>query len=181
MLSKEDIDDALPRISPGLNKFLRLRNWIESNDFYNNPEFRRLYNGFYRVRRNREFQDLYFPIFQLRREPYFDFEFVLERIFKQTGRYEASFSSKLVATCNEKKPVIDKFVLTKAKLKLPLASTPNRKDEIVKIYNRLGQEMSNYLSSELGVYLIQEFDNKYVFARTIDNMKKLDLVLWQSR
>ena len=59
-----------------------------------------MYDGFYRVRRNEEWRKYYFKLMQEMRSKDVSFGDILTSINKETGRIEASFSSKLLATIN---------------------------------------------------------------------------------
>jgi hypothetical protein len=109
-----------------------------------------------------------------------DFSAILGLLFQATKRYEASFSSKLVATVDPSKPVIDRVVLNNLRLRLPLSGAINREARICRIYSRLISVFSAYLSTEEGIYLISAFRRTYANAN-ITEVKMLDLVLWQTR
>ena len=55
-----------------------------------------------------------------------NFPEALRALRERTGRLEASFASKLVATLDPNKPVIDKFVLSNFNLRLPYHGAANR-------------------------------------------------------
>jgi hypothetical protein len=60
-----------------------------------------------------------------------EFPEALREISRRTGRIEASFSSKLVATLSPTKPVIDRFVLENFELKLPRWGLHDRESRII--------------------------------------------------
>lgn len=97
-----------------------------------------------------------------------------------TGRIEASFASKLVATVDPDQPVIDSVVFTNLGLKLPAATAPNRLATIQDIHRQLGSVYSQYLASEGGRHFVGLFRDAYPDAR-LTEIKMVDLVLWQSR
>lgn len=52
-LNRQKIDAALPKIAPGLAKYLRIMEFVATDlEFYDDPDFRRAFNGLYRVRRS---------------------------------------------------------------------------------------------------------------------------------
>jgi len=177
-LTIEKIENALPNIRIGLEKYLLIQKMVEQFEFYNDPLFRRKFNGFYRMRRGGEFQNQFFLIFD---SGNIDFEYVLQRIFNFSGRYEASFASKLIATIDPGFPVIDKHVLNNLNLSRPQPKDLDKLNSWLNIYNRLISEFTTYLTSETGLYLLRRFDEMYPYASGIDPIKKLDFILWQSR
>jgi hypothetical protein len=53
VLDRQQIDAALPKVAPGLAKYLRIMEFVATDPaFHDDPEFRRAFNGFYRVRRS---------------------------------------------------------------------------------------------------------------------------------
>lgn len=180
VLSQDQINNSFIRINPGLKKYLIIREMMNEPMFYNNPEFRKKYIGFYRMRRGTEFQNIYFELFSEANNDSFDFINILNKIYNQTNRYEASFASKLVATVNDNKPVIDSKVLKNTGLHLAYSQKLNRINSILEVYNTLESMMKSFLKEPMGVYLVESFDAFFPDARNIDSIKKLDFVLWQT-
>ena len=109
-----------------------------------------------------------------------DFAQALRSLADSTGRLEASFASKLVATLDPSKPVIDKFVLMNFGLKLPHQKAVNRTTCIIEVYERLVVEYAYLMMRPLGERIRAMFDDKYP-GSGISDLKKIDLVLWQAR
>lgn len=180
-LTRNQIDQALPNISEGLEKYKWLQHQFVAN--LNSPSdtlFRRRYNNFYRVRRNTTWQSAYFTLLGRARREALKFNAVLEALRMATNRLEASFASKLIATIDPNMPVIDKFVLKNVGLVLPSQNVRNRAAAIVRIYSALQTSFNAYLQSPDGQYLVSEFNRIYPNA-AITDVKKLDLVLWKTR
>lgn len=88
--------------------------------FFNGRFFQKKFNGFYRVRRcSVNWQPQFFALLGKTIKEDLTFGEVLKSIHKNTGRYEASFASKLCATVYRTAPVIDSIVLAILELKLP--------------------------------------------------------------
>jgi hypothetical protein len=96
------------------------------------------------------------------------------------GRVEASFASKLVATLDPSKPVIDKFVLKNFALRLPRRGSPDRENKTVDLYHDLCGKYSDFIQSQTGVMIRELFDRRHP-GSGISELKKIDLVLWQIR
>ncbi len=97
-----------------------------------------------------------------------------------TGRIEASFASKLVATLHPTMPVIDKFVLGNFGLCLPYYNSSNRETKTIEVYDRLCKDYDVLTGSSQGLMIREKFSLRFPWAEITD-IKKIDLVLWQIR
>ncbi|WP_417069215.1 hypothetical protein [Niveibacterium terrae] len=179
-LSTAQIDAALPRVDAGLKQYLWIQSKVNIEPFLEDGEFRRRYNHFYRVRRGAAWQNEFYSLMARAKREQLQFHLVLDLLREATGRYEASFASKLIATLQPSKPVIDSVVLRNLGLRLPLPTAPDRVSKIVKIHAELERLFAAYLHTSDGEYLVQEFNRIYPNTGTTDE-KMLDLVLWQTR
>ena len=180
-LTPPQIDAALPQVGKGLQQYLWLQSKVaEQRDFYEDLEFRRHFNGFYRVRRGPMWQDAFYELMGRAKREQLQFSAVLLGLHGATTRYEASFASKLVATVDTAKPVIDAFVLKNVGLRLPRTAAIDRAERICHVYGELISIFATFLSGESGRYLVAAFNRAYPSA-TITREKMLDLVLWQTR
>ena len=109
-----------------------------------------------------------------------EFPAVLDLLHQATGRYEASFTSKLLATLNPSLPVIDSVVLRNVGLRVPYSRSSDRAAGICRVHNQLSILFDGFLRTREGNYLVSEFEKKYPNV-VVTDVKKLDLVLWQSR
>ena len=180
-LTKAQIDAALPKVEPGLKQYL----WLQAKafgrgQFHDDAEFRRRYNHFYRVRRAAAWQKIFYGLMARAMQEQLQFHSVLDLLRESTGRYESSFTSKLIATLNPSKPVIDSVVLKKLGLRLPSAKTANRAAAISSLHQKLESLFADFLGTDSGKYLVHAFDSLYPDTGITDE-KKLDFVLWQSR
>jgi len=180
-ISKSKIFESLPKIEVGLTKYLSIQESFKNTDVSTDRDFQRRFNHFYRVRRGVSWQRDFYRLMQdLRDQNNTSFFDVLQQLHKDTGKYEASFASKLVATIDENRVVIDKFVLENAGLKLPTPTTNNRVIKIVEVYEILGKQFQYFKKSEAGQFLIKEFERRYGKG-LVSPTKMIDLVLWQTR
>lgn len=179
-LTKEQIDCALPRVEDGLKKYILLQDNLKQVDVSKNRDFQKKINHFYRIRRNSAWQSQFYKLLQERKNEGISFADALKVIHGNTRRLEASFASKLVATIHPDKPVIDKFVLKNADLKLPYPSAKDREDKILSVYDQLQSKFEDFLNIENGKYLVTQFKSKFP-EQKITKMKMADLVLWQVR
>lgn len=157
-----------------------LQNELLVRDISNDTEYRKRFGGFYRVRRNVQWRDAFFQILERGKSAPMSFGEALRALHAETGKVEASFASKLVATLDPAQPVIDSVVFKNLGLKLPAAASVDRFSEIQNLHRRLSEIYSDYLASESGRNLVKRFRESYPDAEVTET-KMLDLVLWQSR
>ncbi len=179
-LTPAQIDAALPKVAIGLQQYLWLQSRLQAENALSDPEFRRRFNHFYRVRRGPSWQNAFYDIMSLAKREHLSFDVVLGLLAQETGRYEASFTSKLIATLDPHKPVIDSVVLKNLGLRLPAARSAARADKLRELYAKIQSLFLAYLQSEDGSYLASAFCRAYPEAHVSDE-KKIDLVLWQTR
>jgi hypothetical protein len=181
-LTKEQINEALPKVKKGLDQYLWIQSELMKKDVSKDVEFQKKFNYFYKItpHRNKEWQKEFYSLLQKSKKDTVTFESILSKLFKKTGKVESSFASKLVATIDPKMPVIDSIVLKNLKLKLPYSYDKERESKIIKIYQTLIKEFSLFLKTESGKYLVEQFTKEYPTSK-ISKTKMLDLILWQTR
>jgi hypothetical protein len=183
-LTTEQIDTSLENAKEGLVKYLAIQkrlNDLAGKPLKNNSDFRKSFNGFYRIRQKPAvWYDAFYELLDESRSQPVDFPTTLRSLYEATDRYEASFASKLVATLNPHMPVIDSIVLKNLNTRLPYQNDPDRFDTICALHEEINRCYSEYLQSEQGKYLVSQFQNAYPNAE-VTEVKMLDLVLWQSR
>ena len=107
----------------GIREYLKLdvyRELMDAVDSVNladasdSTEFRRLYNGYYRIRRDKAWQDKYYSLFEEAKgmEDQLSFDDILFTLYKETGQVEKVFVSKMIATLNPDKPILDSRVIS---------------------------------------------------------------------
>jgi hypothetical protein len=179
-LTKTQIDAALPKVAKGLQQYVWLQAMRDASDLRSDPLFRRQFNYFYRVRRNKEWQDRFYELLESFKGTKVGFPDVFDALYRATGGHEASFASKLLATLNPDMPVIDSIVLGNLKLRLSPAGSKDRVSRIHQLHADLLACFTAYLVTEDGRYLVTRFRATYA-GIDISEIKMLDLVLWQTR
>ncbi|MDP9282008.1 MAG: hypothetical protein M3P38_07915 [Chloroflexota bacterium] len=180
-LDESAIENALPLAAVGLTKYCWLQAALVESDVTHDREFQRRFNAFYRVRRNSAWQSAFYGLLEENKSKHQSFADVLRALHAVTGRVEASFASKLVASVAPDVPVIDAFVLKNLGLRLPPAGPiVIRLARIVELHDLIGQIFSDYLDTDSGRYLVTRFEESYP-DRHVTRVKMLDLVLWQAR
>jgi hypothetical protein len=171
---------ALPRVAPGLQKYCWLQSELPRRDVSRDTEFQRRFAGFYRVRRGTAWRHIYFDLLQSRKTSSVTFAEALRSLRDTTGKVEASFASKLVATIDPTQPVIDSIVFKNLGLTLPPRSAADRLEQLERMYALLSNWYREQVVSSGGRELIRLFRAAYPQAAVTDT-KALDLVLWQIR
>lgn len=97
-----------------------------------------------------------------------------------SGRVEASFASKLVATLDPSQPIIDQHVLRNFGLRMPYAQEANRLDKVIELHAELQRRYDRMLGSDVGRAICERFRLRFP-AADIGDLKRVDLVLWQHR
>jgi len=179
-LTRDEIQNALSRLGDATGTYLWLQRQVKLRDVRTNEEFQRCFTGFYRVRRNFEWRSAYFDLLESSKVKGIAFPEALKEISRRTHRIYASFASKLVATLDPSKPVIDKFVLKHFELRLAYWGSPDRETKTIDRYYDLCEKYSAFVQSPTGKMIRELFDSRYPNPE-ISELKKVDLVLWQIR
>ena len=180
IITAQQVEAALPKIESGLRQYCWIQSHVRRVDVRNDAEFQRRYNAFYRVRRSRDWRTHYFSMMESHKSQDAVFADALHQLRRCTGRIEASFASKLIATLNPRKPVIDKFVLGNLGLRLPYYSAKRREERTVGVYDDLCGAYEVFMGTPEAHRICGRFAEVYPWADVTD-LKKVDLVLWQTR
>lgn len=176
-----DLENVLLRCGKGVEQYLKIQSeFSKINDIAIDRDFQKKFNHFYRVRRSPDWQSVYFSLLQSQRHNNPNFAFILDEIHRRTGRYEASFASKLIATIDVNSVVIDSVVLKNLGLKLPYANSVDRRSKILDTFKKLQATFEAISKSEAGELAIRKFEEKYG-SSVISRVKIVDLILWQYR
>ncbi len=178
--SLAQIEEALLKAKPGYEKYCWIQKRFGACDVRTNVAFQRRFKGFYRVRRNQEWCDVYFGLLEKAKTSEVTFDEALRFLHEKTGRVEASFASKLVATINPGKPVLDQYILGHLGLRLPAFSTADRLSRTAKVYSELVRRFDALTTSALGKKICSRVDDTFP-DNSLTDLKKIDLVLWQIR
>jgi RHS repeat-associated protein len=132
------------------------------------------------LRRGSQWRSVYFGLLESAKAKGIDFPGALKEINCRTGRIEASFASKLVATLDPSKPVIDRFVLEHFELRLPRWGLSDREARTIDLYYDLCYKYRAFIQSPTGMMIRELFDSRHPCSE-VSELKKIDLVLWQIR
>lgn len=153
---------------------------VRTADVSTNMEFQTKFNGFYRVRRNKEWRDLYYSLFEQAKKNNNSFEKIIRDIYDKTNKVEASFASKMYATLNPNMPIWDQYVLQELELELT-GKNEERLENAIALYSKIEKKINSFLKSEDGIQCIKSFDKTFPSYKEISNVKKIDFFLWGNR
>ncbi len=145
------------------------------------PAWQKKFVTFYRVRRDAAWRKAYFDLMAkyLGGKPTFDV--VLDEMYAKTGRVEASFASKLVATLDNTKPIWDSKVLANLWCKNAIKtywSPEKRLAESKDLYHELDRAFTEVSGTSGGKDSVAAFDSAFPAYKDISDMKKLDFLVW---
>lgn len=168
----------VPMLDEGIKKYLAIMAKIDPKD----ADFQKKFNNFYRVRRNKTWQDEFYALFDSCIGSCLSFEDALDEMCKRTGRVECSFVSKMIHTCNVNEPIWDQNVLRFLKNELCWKYNPSwpaskKQKEAKNIYLNLKKWYADYLKTPDGKNSLCTFDMAYPKSG-ISDVKKIDFILW---
>lgn len=173
----------LSKIERGLRDYQWIQTRVSEVDVSTDDLFQKRYSVFYVMWfRQKEWKKCYFELFEQAKkmEPRPDFREILKRLNERTRKMEASFASKLVATLDPAKQIIDKYVLENFELALPPLSRDNRLEETVGVYDKLGDLYHDFFKEPICGEICQRFNNRFS-GSNVTQLKMIDFVLWQIR
>ncbi len=162
----------------GIRKYCEIMNSVVPRD----KDFQRKFNAFYRVRRNEEWRRKFFETMSdCQKKEKVHFAMILQQIFDDTGRVEASFSSKMLATINPNMPIWDSRVARLLGIRKPKGKTSEDKiDDAIGEYDFIFNwyRYLFVLKKPLAEDLILRFDTCFPEYKGISGVKKIDFLLW---
>lgn len=172
-------------IENGLQKYLQIMQLVKNSNVEISKEFQRKFNGFYKVRRKKDFRNALYEYLEKNKNKHISFEQTLNFFYQKFDRLEPSFSSKIVATIDPNYPVWDSEVLARLKTRLKIRISANtdkkvRFEKIVKTYTDIANWYFEFLKTKQAKEMIKDFD-KRIGISDITDTKKIDLIIWQTR
>ena len=165
----------------GFEKYEYLMDAVQKIDVSQDREFQRVFDGYYKVRRNAVWRKKFYDLFEVVRKsnPLPSFDAVVAALYKATGNVEASFASKLLASVNKDLPIWDRRVGRSLNLKVKGTSQEEKLADVKRVYQEVRDTYDGFLNSEEGREFIAEFDRLIPEQyRGISAVKKLDFYLW---
>jgi len=152
-------------------------------DVSSDPRFQKTFNGLYMVRRGEAWRMAYFGIMEAHKNDLeVRFETVLQKIFEKTGRVEASFASKLIATINPNNCIYDSVI--RMNLGIPSRAGPffpSRSAALGDDYRVISAFFEACLATDRFLGLRLAFDQTFPDFQHFSDIKVLDFMIWQMR
>lgn len=144
--------------------------------------YQRKYTGFYKLRLpHSSLYPKHFSILQNQKNnPNVAFETIFHALSEATGRMEASFSSKLLATVNPHRPPLDRIVLGHLGLTMPKGKQQHQAEYFIELYEQVNELMGSLIKQDAFQEIKSSFKHTYPQFEFSD-MKILDIYLWALR
>ncbi len=167
--------------SMGLDKYQYIMKQVKISNVSTDAEFQRIFNGFYIVRRNEEWRNIYYNLFEQIKNSTPTFESILIYLYNKTGNIEPSFSSKMLATIFPEKPIWDRYVVQNLNMELVGATKEERLKNAIHLYENIENWYEEFLHTNKAKECIEVFDKVLPDYQQITSIKKIDSILWSIR
>ena len=178
--AKEVLEKRLAS-SMGLDKYSRIMRDFNKVNVSSDKDFQREFNGFYIVRRNAEWRNIYYDLFEKMKTEEAIFSKIITHLFEKTGNIEASFSSKMLATIYPDRPIWDQYVIRNLNLKLTGKSKQETLNNAIKLYSDIENWYHNFLLTDDAKECIAVFNSALPKYNWVSDLKKVDFFLWSIR
>ena len=181
-MDAQQIELAIRNAQRGIAQYLEIMRILPAVNVAENRDFQRKFNHFYRVRqRPAAWYATYYSALERWKNNKPGFAEVLDYLHGALGRYEPSFSSKLVATLDPEQPVWDRFVLEHTGVQSPPYTARNKLAQAKAAYVGIQAWYREFLASATGRLVVELFDAQVPEHGRVTDLKKVDFVLWQMR
>ena len=171
--------EVLKRRERDVERYAYIMEQVWKVDVSQDEDFQRVFNAFYRVRRDEEWRKIYFEMFEkVKQNPQSRFDRTLEELSVRVGTLEPSFVSKMLATVDINEPIWDANVLAMLGLKPCKKSGKYRPDDIYDCYNTINHWYYEFKKLSVAKKWIKAFDRALPEHQDISATKKIDFILW---
>ena len=167
--------------SMGFNKYKQIMERVRNTNVSSDKDFQRTFNSYYRIRRNEEWQTIFYDLFETIKDSEPSFEQIISGLYKNTGNIEASFSSKMLATINSDMPIWDRYDVHNLCLNVKGKTKEEQLRCTVDLYDQMVRWYSIFLDTPNGRECIEEFDRILPEYKWMSSVKKIDFYLWSIR
>ena len=179
------LDAALEELQgkkTGMDAYSEIMDTFRDTDISTDAQFRKCFTCFYKVRRNAAWRQFFYRYFEeIKNRENVEFAEIITKIYEETGRVEASFSSKLLATLDSNMPIIDRLVLEKLGQKMSGKSAEEKLARAIAIHGQLVQWYQAFLETEEAQRYIGQFDVHFPEHRGFSATKKIGFLIWADR
>lgn len=144
-------------------------------------DFQKAFNGFYNVRLpDTSYYKGFYRVFQQSKanRDNLTYGMILDELYPITGRVEASFASKILATLNANQPIWDSRVLKYLHVELSGRSDEEKLNSAKAIYFQIEKLYEKYMKTEEARKNVTIFDDFFPDYAWISNVKKIDYMMW---
>jgi len=181
-MEERKVNEAIKKAEKGISQYLEIMSLLGEVDVSKNQRFQKRFNSFYRVRQRKpNWYKSYYEFLEENKNNKITFNKTLDHFKSELGRYEPSFSSKLVATINPNKPVWDIYVLKNTGHKAPSYSSKSKFEDAKSAYKSIEEWYKEFLKTGEAKKIINSFNEVIKEHDKITDLKKVDFVLWQMR
>ena len=177
----ESILSSSDKLLTGMRKYKKIMDALYWTDVSADKDFQRAFNDFFVMRsRKSRYYEMFYSYLEEKKDRGTTFEETLDHLNKAEGRFEISFSSKLIHVLNPNRPIWDHNVAVEHfRMRLPGygVGIPARRREIIRAYHEFCSRFYEYLESSQGQTILRLFNDKYPHTGFTD-AKKLDFLLW---
>ena len=170
------------RRRPDLERYARTIGDLYATNVAQDEAYQRRFNALYGVRRNAQWRCIFYDILERKKhDKAVEFGAVLAAILAGTGRAEASFASKLVATIDPNRAIYDSIVRKNLGIPNRLAGS---RDQIARLefdYAEIQRYLDELIRRPQFQELRERFDITFTEFRHFTDIKVLDLMIWQMR
>jgi hypothetical protein len=167
--------------SLGFFQYGQIMRTVGSVDVSCDEDFQLLFNGYFRIRRNAQWRNAYYLLFQKMKASQPDFRGIITELYRETGNIEASFSSKMLATLDPDRPIWDQFIVKSLRFKLTGQSKEETLENAIRIYADIKAWYGRFLGTDGAKACIKVFDRALPDYGWLSNVKKVDFFLWSSQ
>ena len=121
----------------------------------------------------------YFQLLQEQRELKRELKDIIDELLLVTRRREVSYGSKLIATEDPNRPVIDFFVRKELDITPPDRNSDDFVDDWCSIYVEIEKIYGEVLAGNDGRDFVKQFDEVFPSLKDLTPVKKIDILLWQ--
>jgi hypothetical protein len=160
-----------------LNRYDKLRGQLKQVVVSNDYSFQSMFSGLFQLRwMPRRHRSIYFGMMQQQKEidRGHSFRDLLQAYYDQTGRWEVSFITKLIAIIDPSRSVWDSLVSRRLCLSLPVV---RNLETCAARYEELSERMTGLLAHRQFQCVVDAFENRFP-KRCYKQMRILDATIW---
>ncbi len=149
-------------------------------------DFQTAFDGYYRVRRKDTWRNAFYTYFEsVKGNKDISFDEIIDYIYNNLktvqgnpNPVEASFSSKLLATIDTNKPILDSQVLKNMGLSIVGETPEKRLQSAKKAYKDICDRFENYIGTDDCNEAVKLFNSYFPGCKAFSDCKKIDWFIW---